>query len=144
MSAHSPQMAIADVLLLQDDLTLDQIIARASMQVTRQQAAQILFDAVRRGHVSRYFSAEPAGGHSEKPLAVYSLSMLGRQAAPLICSAEALLKRPSRMPRIQSASTVNVSKQVLRVLASAALESAKSLEAETRAAIEIALHKSAA
>jgi hypothetical protein len=94
----SPQTAIADVLFEHDDLTIAEIVDRCAMPVTVRQAAQILFDAVRRKHVVRNVQITRTAVNRQVHL--YSLTLLGRSAAPLICSPEALLRAPRRTPRI--------------------------------------------
>lgn len=143
----SPQMAIADVLLEHDDLPLEQIIAHSEVPLTRQQAGQILLDAVRRRHVIRSERkySEPS----------YSLTLLGRSAAPIICSAKAFLRYqrtramgPSPRAAATAGSTVprsdyvaTMPKHLLRALVIAAKDSGKELQGELREAVETALRE---
>jgi hypothetical protein len=137
----TPQMAIADVLFEHDDLTIEQIIERAEIALTYKQVLQILIDAERRGHVIHL-------ARKLKPLS-YSLTMFGRQASPLICSAKVLLRANRRLPRIvanngapipsSAEPLAEMPKHLLRVLALAARDSGLELKGDLREAVERAL-----
>lgn len=148
MANISPQMAIADVLLEHSDQSLVQILEKSEVPLSPRQAEQILLDAVRRHHVLR-----TARSRFHAPL--YNLTLLGRAAAPLICSAKAILRyhqtRATRKPRSAGSGAFNLPppsseiatmpKHLLRALVFAAKDSGKEVQGELREAIEIALRE---
>jgi hypothetical protein len=93
----TPQRAIADVLFERDDLTIGEIMELSEVPLTLRQSQQILLDAICRKHVVRNAQITRAGVNRQ--LHVYSLTRLGRSAAPIICSPQVLLRAPQRVPR---------------------------------------------
>jgi predicted transcriptional regulator len=136
--------AISALLMKNDDLSVADIITHCGVDITASGVHAFMYALVKRGHATKTDSAPSR----------WSLTTDGRKAIDLVLTARQGLDAPAKTvdtiarraiaeARLDAAERVPFPRSALRLLASAALASAKPLDPQLRFACELAIKEAA-
>jgi len=136
--------AISALMMKNDDLSAADIHAHCGVEITTSTIHSFMYALVKRGHAVKTDAAPSR----------WSLTTAGRQAIELVLIARKGLDAPAKTvntiarraiveARLNAAEKVSFPRSALRLLASAALASAKPLDPQLRFACELAIKEAA-